>query len=263
MISPSARCSQFYRHYKITTVSVPIGPGSSAGVTMTTYIYNPSVSATDPVTSYFNTYPSFDTIADFEIALQQEIQAAHPIIDGYIGSEHSMVGSASGINVDLPDPLQQDLYRGHVFGGSIPGSGRLVSTPPTPVGFDPTYVIPGKDPSGQPGYPQTTFADPNYKTTYATIPFGQSSPVTDKNIKMQSQRGTHTIKRYRKGLGVNESVADVVNNMARILDVIDANRIRYIKPGSNTIENESRNNTLDRLLGLETTQVPMADMYNG
>jgi len=267
MISPYSQCTEYYRHYKITVVSVPVGSDPSDGVTMTTYVYNPTVSSVDPILSSTTSYPPFDTMDDFNDTIHDAIVATYPDIDTRVGETPDITGSQPGAGVDLPDPIEQDLYDYGGLGGSIPvgtsprsvgRGGTVVQTSPSPVdsGAD---TVTGKDLSGAPGYPQTTY--PATKADkYATQPYGGTKYTASQPMKAQRPKDTNKTKKHRKGLGRNETVADVINLMARSLDSIDGKRSRYVDPQTGSWANESRNNTLERLIGLQTEQLPITEL---
>ena len=245
MITPSSRCTVFYKHYKVTVVAETVG----SVVTTTTYTYDPLVSSTDPVLSTTAEYPSFDNMEDFEDYIQEVIKQAYPWIDSRVEYEYSDALPVSG--VDLPDPIEQDVYdeswrrNGNVGSSGSAGGGVA----PRPVVTGGGTTVTGKEISGAPVNPQVTHPNPRSSAS--------------QTMKAQRPRDTNNHKKHRKGLGRNETVADVLNLMSRAIDTIDAKRIKFIDPQSGSWANESRNNALERLVGLKTSQVPLSDLLSG
>jgi hypothetical protein len=268
MISPYSKCTEFYRHHKITVTSVPVGSDPSSGVVITTNVYNPSISVVDPLTSSSTPYEPFDNMDDFNDAIRGEIESKYPDIDIRVGEIPDVVGPQPGSGVDIPDPIQQDIYDNSILDNNLPigtapsgstsGKGGVLVGPNVTRNTDPNGVY-GKDTSGTPGYPQVT-----HPTTqggqYSTAPFGAASYSRPGEIKAWRPKDTNNMKKHRKGLGRNETVADVVDFMARALDKIDSKRIRYVDPQSGSWANESRNNTLERLIGLQVSQIPLHEL---
>lgn len=267
MISPSSKCTQFYKHYKITAVSIPVG-GPADGVNITVYTYDPTISTVDPILVNNTSGGPYDTMDEFDTAIQEAINTAYPPIDILIGGTSGPYGTAPRINVDLPDPMERELYDNSTLNNNVAtnsaratGSGGILVGPSisTPA-YNPNSVVTGQDISGAPGYPQVTHPQTSNKNPYSTSPFSASAYVSAKEMKYQRPQNTGNTKKHRKGLGRNETVADVVNLMARALDSIDGKRMRYVDSQTGGWANESRNNALERLIGLKTSQVPLAEL---
>ena len=242
MISPYTRCTQYYKHYKITVISTPSGNSSADGVNISSYIYDPSISPDNPIYSSSRYASAFSDMSAFNTAIQNEISALEPNIDALVNNYDSL-GGEKWANTEFPDPLAQEIYKNSIANSSA-------NSAKTQYGSNRIY---GKDISGAPGTPQVTYASPQSQKA------GASGLTSAEILAQTSNNRNQSQKKHRKGIGRNESIVDVVNVMSRALNSIDANRIKYASSdGSWAIE--SRNETLERLTGLETSQLPLSEL---
>ena len=196
MISPFARCTEYYLHHKITVVASPVG-ASGDGVKIVLYVYNPSVSSVDPIFTSSDVYPAFESMDSFNDLVHDIILSAYPTIEAYV------VPSNTSQSSDIPDPLQQELYYSSTFNNNLsPTSPRAVGKSGSLIApesiITPTDVnsVTGRDVSGAPGYPQVTHPSVIGKPYY-TQPFSGSPYVSDTEIKAQRPDNTNNTKRHK------------------------------------------------------------------
>jgi len=220
-----------------------LGYGENDGVRVSSYIYDPSSAIPD--TSIYSATDDLDAFTNIDVfndAIQNIINDLSSIVDDIVSNDEALGGEKWTSN-DFPDPIAQELYNNpkpnFIPPSATPGAEKNGAN-----------VVYGKDLSGSPGNPQTTFASNDTSTS------GQNG-LSPSEILSQNQQNNDSQKKHRKGLGRNETLVDVVNIMSRALSTIDSNRIKYAtKDGDWAME--SRNDTLDRLIGLKTSQLPLS-----
>jgi len=134
---------------------------------------------------------------DFNKTIDEIIQEAYPWID----SNTTPNTGPGGTGVDLPDPLELEVYSGGSTAGPVDTNrgigkgGIIVPSPPIPYPAD-SQNVPGQEIPGSPGNPQTTF--PANKTSpYSTLPFSGSIRTTSGQMKAQRPRNTNKTKKHR------------------------------------------------------------------